>query len=324
MEENRDFLPAKLNNLKQQLPTISDELAKHLTMLPEELRYIPMVYDYEDYVKYGEKLIEHQLKHINQTELELGAVLIVIKSIDGDEKFYETVCRWGLTLHTAQIYMKNTRDFGDNPEMVEGMGYRKIERLGSLPEEYRSQLKIEGRVLLPDGTEKTMTEFKAMTYKDLNNEVINMKNQYNKKIKNSDDRAYTAERELKAIKKQAEEIRYELEQMREKADPTMAKKIKALEKSLAEKDATINALEIEKKEKEVYEFAEQEAIDAITAAKEAITDVFFKINNIKPGYNANLRAEALSFFEWAREKLSSRLINLDRFLDEPEDDETDN
>jgi len=313
MDENRDFLPAKLNDLKNQLPMISDELAKRLTMLPEELRHIPSEYDHEAFVKHGEKLIENHLLHGEQTELELGALLICIKEISGDEKLYETVCRWGMTLQTARIFMKNTRDFGDTPEMVEGMGYRKMERLGSLPEECLSQLKINGRIILPDGTEKTMTEFKAMTYREMSNEIVNIKQQYRKDKNKLQWEVESLREEVETARKQDEDREKILKEQLRGETKTLYEKMKLQDKILAEKDAKINKLEIELSENNQQEVLANTCFHFIDASKRAGLDLFFIVQDLKLTHNDELLKALIKYVEDMNDfniKFDNRLQNL--------------
>ena len=135
-----DFLPMKAEELQQRLPEINRRLMEGLILLPEELRELPVEGDCDDYVAHGERIIEHHMEHVEQIEMALGALLIAIRTKYGKEKWYEALGRLGISPRKAQILMKNTRDFGDHPELVEGMGYRKMERLGALPDAYLDEL----------------------------------------------------------------------------------------------------------------------------------------------------------------------------------------
>jgi len=307
MEENRISLPVKVNNLKEQLPMVSEEMARHLTALPEELRRMPAEYDYEAYIEHGEKLIESIEKYQGQTEIEFGAMLIAIRTISGEEKWHEAICRWGMTLKTAQIFMKNTRDFGENPELIEGMGYNKISRMGSLPEEVIGQLKISGSALLPDGTEISMTAFKAMTFRELNNEVINIKNQYNKKFSASESKRISAEAEIKTIRGQAKELEEYIKELEENADTATAKKITALEEKLSKTYKKIDRMEIELQDRQAEIYTGEEVGTAAQKACIAIEDVVIKYNNIKPGQNMEARYEVSKLMNDMK-KFATRLL----------------
>ena len=299
MEKRNDFLPARPEDIKRDLPQIIDRVATLLSMLPEELRRLPEVYDYDSYVTHGEQLIENHIRHGEQTGLALGALLMVIKGMSGESKWYETLGRLGIAPRTASRYMLNYRNFGDAPELVEGLGSAKLELLGKLPEEYRDELKETGRMIMPDGSEIHLTAFKQMVLREMNNEIVKIRNEKNAKIRDLEDSNLSLKRELKDAIEQYEYDKAYLEKLMKDKDPAMAERIDALKKQLTDKEQIIIDLRAEMEAGKKAECSEGEVIEAIAEARKAVDRVIDSFNNMTddhlPGSGARARAELSGF-----------------------------
>lgn len=299
MEERSEFLPARREGIKRDLPRIIERVADHLTMLPDALRQLPAEYDFDAYIEYGSKVIENHLRHEEQSGLALGALLIVIKSMSGEGKWYEALGRLGIAPRKASMLMLNFRNFGDTPEMVEGLGVAKTALLGRLPEEYRDELKETGRIIMPDGRELHMTAFRQMVLREMNNEIIKVRNEKNEMIRDLKDKSSNRERELEAMTAQYGEMKAYLEKVEADAEPAMAEKIESLKQQLIEKEKAIIDLQAEVDAQKRQLYNEEEVIGAIAEAKKAVDRVVETFNHIiddkAPGRYANARAELSGF-----------------------------
>jgi len=219
--ENFDLIPNDPHELRQQFSAINDYLNSNLTLLPEDLRKLPEKEDFESYAQDGEKLIIHMLETGDQGFLKLGALLNIIKVLYGDGKKNELIGRWGYSRRTAETYMRDQRIFGDHPEITEGMGSSKLERLASLPPEYLDQILKSGTVVLLDGTEIPLMRWKSMTYRELNETVRQLKKDL------SDEKYHHGEdqQEMKAMLEDRDKLERKVKALEHDANPVMAQEL---------------------------------------------------------------------------------------------------
>jgi len=248
--------------------------------------------------------------------IRVGNRLNLIKENVPHGKWLETIGELDFTPRQAQRLMKIAETFGNDPEVLAGMSQRRAYSLTTLPEENLIQLKHDGLVLLPDGTTFTLAEFSEMNGKEFENKLINLRNKKNAEIREASDRAYNAEQELKSTRKEAEEREEFLQNFIENKDAAVAEKLKNLNKLLADIDAEKNKLKLELMDKNQEQFAEEECLEAIAAAKKALNDLFFMLQNVRVGYNRKLRAELVGYVHWLGEHAHLFDVRLQNFIDE--------
>lgn len=270
-----------------------------LTALPENLRQLPDATDYEELIAYGERLAEAQEEYNVHIAVATGAMLLAIRDNFPEGKWYEALGRLNINPRTAQMTMRIARDFGDAPELTDGMPFRALNRLTALPENMKEELKTTGRVTLEDGREISITDFKRMVFHDLNNEVINLRNQQNKALKSEEDKRRTAEDEMRAMRGQMVEYEEYVRKLEFDADPAMADEIEKYKQLATDLNTQITELRVKNMRRQQAEENEKALSEAMETAKGAINNFYDILQKTELSFNTpRMNGELGSFIHW--------------------------
>lgn len=282
---------------------------------------LPEKYNHAENVAAIKQDIDYIRNKNAEYAVRIGKRLILAKENVPHGKWLETLEELDFTHRTAVRLMKIAETFGDNIEIIENMSQRRAYILTALPEENIIQLKHDGLVTLPDGTTFTLAEYHDMAGKEFENNLLNLRNQKNAEIRDWRDRAVTAEQEMKEMRNESDEREDFLKKFMADKHAAAAEKIEKLNRLLADVEAEKNKLKVELMDKDAERFAEEECLEAIAKAKVAVNDVYFMVQNVKPGYNRKLRAELVGYTHWLGEHVNLFDMRLQNFIDRELDDD---
>ncbi len=278
-----------------------------------------VIYNHEETVQAIKDDLEYIRKKSAEYAIRIGRRLIDAKENVPHGKWLETLEEVGFSPDTAERLMKISKAFGDNPELLEGMTQQKALIMASLPENNLIQLKDDEVFIASNGTVYTLSDIREMTGKNFQNELLNLRNQKNKEIREVRGQVEIYGAEMKSMTVQAKEQQAFMEKLMKDSNEALADEIDRLKKLLSSKNGELDSLKLEIQKNEEEQVEGEEALSILFEIRTEFIGIFSKLNRINLVKGEDVRARYFELITWVREYMNSKHRRLNACLDKLEE-----
>ena len=272
-------------------------------------------YNHEENLSAIKKDLDYIKNKNAEYAIRIGKRLIQAKANVPHGKWLESLEELDFTHQTAIRLMKIADVFGDNPELINSMSQRRAYLLTTLPDDNIIQLKNDGLIFFQDGSTLTVAEYTGMAGKELENKLINLRNQKNAEIRESRDRADSAQIEMKTMKTQAEERQAFLEKLMIDSNEALANEVSRLQKLVSTKNSELDELKMTLQQNEVEQVEGEEALNLLFDIRKDLIGIFGRLNHVNLVKDTEVRSQYYSLIAWANTYIRDKQVKLDNVVE---------